>query len=76
LESSAKDLILTVWNVLDQNLDHTASIVNGLVDILDQEDKKQDLLASWKGFVIEVRCFLSVLLFPRTNDVFDKKATS
>ncbi|KAG5652131.1 hypothetical protein H0H81_006207 [Sphagnurus paluster] len=54
-ESSAKDLISTVWNVLDQNLEHTASIVNAFVDLLDQEDKKQELLSSWKGFVVEQR---------------------
>ena len=53
-ESTARDLILTIWNVLDQNLEHTASIVNAFVDLLDQEEKKQDLLASWKGFAIEV----------------------
>ncbi|KAF8077552.1 hypothetical protein FPV67DRAFT_40 [Lyophyllum atratum] len=54
-ESSAKDLISTIWNVLDQNLEHTASIINAFVDILDQEEKKQDLLAAWKGFDIEQR---------------------
>jgi E3 ubiquitin-protein ligase ZNF598 len=53
-ESSARDLISTIWNVLDQNLEHTASMVNAFVDLLDQEEKKQDLLASWKGFAIEV----------------------
>ncbi|KAG6831162.1 hypothetical protein H0H87_005987 [Tephrocybe sp. NHM501043] len=54
-ESSAKDLISTIWNVLDQNLEHTASIINAFVDLLDQEEKKQDLLSSWKGFEIEQR---------------------
>ncbi|KAF5377479.1 hypothetical protein D9615_005368 [Tricholomella constricta] len=54
-ESSAKDLISNVWNVLDQNLEHTASIVNAFVDLLDQEEKKQDLLSSWKGFIVEQR---------------------
>lgn len=53
-ETSARDLILTVWNVLDQNLEHTASIVNAFIDLLDEEDKKEDLLTSWKGFAVEV----------------------
>jgi len=53
-EAGARDLILTIWNVLDQNLEHTASIVNAFVDLLDEEEKKQDLLASWRGFNIEV----------------------
>lgn len=54
-ESNARDLILTVWNVMDRHLEHTESIVNALVDTLDEEEKKQDILSSWKGFVIEVR---------------------
>jgi hypothetical protein len=54
-ESSARDLILTVWNVLDHNLDDTASIINSVVDLLDEEEKKRDLLAAWNAFKIEVR---------------------
>lgn len=53
-ESSARDLISTVWNILDQNLDDTASIINGVVDLLEEEEKKRDLLAAWNGFKIEV----------------------
>lgn len=53
-ESSARDLISTVWNVLDNNLDDTASIVNGVVDLLEEEEKKRDLLTAWNGFKIEV----------------------
>ena len=54
-ESSARDLILTIWNVLDQNLDHTASIINAFVDLVEEEEKKQDILSSWGAFVVEVR---------------------
>ncbi|KDR73781.1 hypothetical protein GALMADRAFT_251582 [Galerina marginata CBS 339.88] len=54
-ESSARDLILTIWNVMDRNLEHTASIVNAFIDLVDEEEKKQDLLSSWKGFAIEQR---------------------
>ncbi|KAJ2915232.1 hypothetical protein MD484_g5172, partial [Candolleomyces efflorescens] len=54
-ETSARDFISTIWNVLDHNLDQTASVVNQFVDLLDEEDKKQDLLASWRGFAIEQR---------------------
>ena len=53
-ETTARDLILTIWNVMDQKLEHTASIVNAFVDLVDEEDKKQDILASWKSFEIEV----------------------
>ncbi|KAH7889140.1 hypothetical protein F5I97DRAFT_1777984, partial [Phlebopus sp. FC_14] len=54
-ETSARDLISTVWNVLDNDLDNTASIVNGVVDLLDEEEKKRDLLSSWNDFKIEQR---------------------
>ena len=59
-ESAARDLISTVWNILDRNLDGTASVVNMLVDMMDDEDKKRELLAAWNGFKIEVRnaCFM------------------
>lgn len=53
-ESGARDLISTVWNVLDHNLDGTASIINATVDILDEEEKKSDLLRAWNGFKVEV----------------------
>ena len=53
-ETTARDLILTIWNVMDQKLEHTASIVNAFVDLVDEEEKKQDILASWKTFEIEV----------------------
>ena len=53
-ESAARDLILTVWNILDCNLDGTASIVNALIDLIDDEEKKNNLLAAWNGFKIEV----------------------
>ncbi|OJT06115.1 E3 ubiquitin-protein ligase hel2 [Trametes pubescens] len=54
-ESSARDLISTVWNVLDRNLDGTASVVNALIDVVDEDDKKQSLLTAWNGFKVEQR---------------------
>ncbi|KAG1756876.1 uncharacterized protein EDB91DRAFT_1094923 [Suillus paluster] len=54
-ESTARDLISTIWNVLDRNLDDTAGIVNAIVDLFDEEDKKSNLLSSWNGFKIEQR---------------------
>ena len=53
-ESAARDLILTFWNLLDQNMEGTASLVNALVDILDDEEKKNNLLGAWNGFKVEV----------------------
>ncbi|KAI0819043.1 hypothetical protein BC629DRAFT_1466103 [Irpex lacteus] len=54
-ESAARDLISTVWTISDRNLEGTASVINGLVDILDDEEKKRDLLQAWNGFKIEQR---------------------
>ncbi|KAF9651473.1 hypothetical protein BDM02DRAFT_3068932, partial [Thelephora ganbajun] len=53
-ESTARDLISSIWNVLDQNLDTSATFVNLIVDLLE-EDKKKDLLGAWNGFKIEQR---------------------
>jgi len=55
-ETTARDLISTIWNILDRNLDDTAGIINAVVDLFDEEDKKSSLLASWNGFKIEVFC--------------------
>ncbi|CCM00490.1 uncharacterized protein FIBRA_02524 [Fibroporia radiculosa] len=54
-ESAARDLISTIWNILDRNLDGTANVVNLLVESLEEDDKKRDLLAAWNGFKIEQR---------------------
>lgn len=54
-ESTARDLISSIWNVVDQNVDTSATFVNMIVDLLDEEDKKKDLLSAWNGFKIEVR---------------------
>jgi len=54
-QSGARDLISTVWNTLDRDLDATASIVNLVVDFLEDEEKKTDLLSAWNTFKIERR---------------------
>ncbi|TDL27318.1 hypothetical protein BD410DRAFT_713852 [Rickenella mellea] len=54
-ESGARDLITTFFNALDRDLEGTASLIILLVDLLEDEDKKKNLLASWNGFKIEQR---------------------
>jgi len=54
-QSGARDLISTVWNTLDRDLDATASIINLVVDFLEDEEKKTDLLSAWNSFKIERR---------------------
>jgi E3 ubiquitin-protein ligase ZNF598 len=58
-QSAARDLISTVWNTLDCELDATASIINLVVDSLEEEEKKTDLLSAWNSFKIERRRELS-----------------
>jgi len=53
-ESTARDLISSIWNVLDRNLDTSAIFVNTVADLLDEEDKKEDLLNTWDCFEVEV----------------------
>ncbi|KAJ3813438.1 hypothetical protein F5876DRAFT_87076 [Lentinula aff. lateritia] len=68
-ESTARDLIGIVWNVLDasqnKGLEPTARVINSFVDLLEEDedrdgveekDKKSlELLREWKGFEIEQR---------------------
>ena len=54
-QSGARDLISTVWNTLDCNLDATASVINLVVDFLEDEEKKTDLLNAWNTFKNERR---------------------
>jgi hypothetical protein len=53
-ESTARDLILIVWNISNQNIEDTAAAIIAIVDYLEEEDKKRALLGSWNGFKIEV----------------------
>jgi hypothetical protein len=46
-----------MWDVLDQNLDTSATFI-------DEEDKKKDLLNAWNDFKIKVR-------FPRQSSVVE-----
>ncbi|GJE90693.1 hypothetical protein PsYK624_068370 [Phanerochaete sordida] len=54
-ESAARDLISTIWNISDTNLEGTAGVINAVVEFIDEEDKKKDLLQAWNGFKIEQR---------------------
>ena len=40
-------------------MDTSATYINLIVDLLDEEDKKRDLLTAWNSFKIEV-CFSSM----------------
>ncbi|EJD05770.1 uncharacterized protein FOMMEDRAFT_77585 [Fomitiporia mediterranea MF3/22] len=54
-ESAARDLITTFYNIVDRDLEATASLIVPLLDLLDDEEKKRELLQSFNGFKIEQR---------------------
>ncbi|KAJ7813908.1 hypothetical protein B0H14DRAFT_2522586 [Mycena olivaceomarginata] len=59
-ESSARDLISTLWSVLGagtdaRHMEAAASIVNALVDLLDEGEQREAVLTAWRGFEIEQR---------------------
>ncbi|KAF7341130.1 E3 ubiquitin-protein ligase hel2 [Mycena venus] len=54
-ESSARDLISTLWSVVDQRMESAASIVNALVDLLDEGEQREAVLSAWRGFEVEQR---------------------
>ncbi|EJD53218.1 hypothetical protein AURDEDRAFT_81510 [Auricularia subglabra TFB-10046 SS5] len=53
-ECSARDVISTLWNVLERELDATGSHVAALVDAFPDE-KRAELLQSWNDFKLEQR---------------------
>ncbi|KAJ6579388.1 hypothetical protein B0H10DRAFT_2235777 [Mycena sp. CBHHK59/15] len=54
-ESSARDLISTLWSVVDARMEAAASIVNALVDLLDEGEQREAVLSAWRGFEVEQR---------------------
>lgn len=53
-ESGSRDLISTIFNVVNRDLDSATSVISVVVELLDVEDKRRELLSSWNGFKIEV----------------------
>ena len=75
-ESAARDLISTIWNISDRNLEGTAGVISGLVDLFDEEDKKTDLLTAWNGFKIEVRALHPVRTCGDLSNISFSNATN
>lgn len=52
-EMSGRDLADSLYNIVGEVDDGTV-VVNGLVDLLDDEGKKRELLSAWNSLRIEV----------------------
>ncbi|PWN53284.1 hypothetical protein IE53DRAFT_190151 [Violaceomyces palustris] len=59
-EMSAKDLVHTISSVVG-DLDESAIVVNGLVDLLEDEEKKGDVLQAWNSLRVERTQFPSLV---------------
>ncbi|KAJ7715166.1 hypothetical protein DFH07DRAFT_762836 [Mycena maculata] len=46
-ESSVRDLISTLWSVVDARMESAASIVNAFVDLLEEGEQREVVLAAW-----------------------------
>ncbi|KAJ7649076.1 hypothetical protein DFH06DRAFT_1421553 [Mycena polygramma] len=46
-------LISTLWSVVDARMEAGASIVNALVDILDEGEQREAVLPAWRTFELE-----------------------
>lgn len=53
-EQSARDLISIFYSRLNEDLEATSSLIMPLIDILDNDEKKRELLETFNGFKIEV----------------------
>jgi hypothetical protein len=58
---SAHDLVDTLWQILDRKVDATGSVINGVADLVESEDKRREILAAWNDFRIEVRYTAQIL---------------
>ncbi|THH11849.1 hypothetical protein EW145_g384 [Phellinidium pouzarii] len=54
-ESAARDLVSVFYSIVDRDLEATASLIAPLLDLLDDEDKKKELLQTFNGFKVEQR---------------------
>jgi hypothetical protein len=58
-ECSAREMLDTVFNVFDRNLDVMGSVVTKILDVFeDNEEKMTQLLAAWNGIKVEVNSIL------------------
>ncbi|KAG8684558.1 hypothetical protein FRC09_015310, partial [Ceratobasidium sp. 395] len=53
-ESSARDMVGTIYTVLDENMNTMSSIINALVPLFEEE-KRREALNAWNGMKIEQR---------------------
>lgn len=53
-ESTARDMVDTVFNVLERELEPTLGVLREVASLFDDEDKSRAVLEAMNGFRIEV----------------------
>lgn len=75
-ESTAKDMIDTIYNVLDRDAQATSSIVREIGSIFEEDaekDKAKAILEAINGFRAEVSCRLREVLSEHNLDNLDSR---
>ncbi|CAO1629107.1 unnamed protein product [Parajaminaea phylloscopi] len=62
-EMPAKDLVDNIYSLVG-DVDAAASVVHGLVDLLEDEDRRRDVLAAWNKLRVERTHFPSLVPLP------------
>lgn len=53
-ETSAEDLVDTMWNVFDRQIDVAAGIINRVADLFDDAEKRISILSAWRDLQANV----------------------
>lgn len=64
-ETSAEDLVDTLWNVFDRNIDVAAGIIRSVADLFEDQEKSNSILSAWQD--LRARVSLISLSIPSRN---------
>lgn len=51
---SAEDLVDTLWNIFDRKPEVASGIITSVADLLEDADKRRNLLSAWQDLRVEV----------------------
>lgn len=53
-ETSAEDLVDTLWNVFDRQIDVAAGIINRVADLFEDIERRTSILSAWRDLQANV----------------------